>query len=159
MIMMSYFYGIHQYGWFCYDTIFILKGSPYWLDNYISGQKMNLILVLFNHTYKLLPMRIKYFFPILKCFHEWNFHMMAILLCYCILCLYGLMMVFLNKYTCSVFMLVPQKPYPFDNERNTILCALCGILFHMEIVEGGNCPPHLHESIFDGLGKTASFLL
>ena len=34
-----------------------------------------------------------------------------------------------NKYTCSGFMFVPRKPWPFWNKYHTICCGLLRILF------------------------------
>ena len=68
-------------------------------------------------------------------------------------------MMWLNKYNYTGWMVVPHNLHPFGNEWHTILCALYGIIYHIELVEGKDQPPHLPETIFDGLGKTVELLL
>ena len=41
-----------------------------------------------------------------------------------------------SKFTCPGFMCVPKKPWPFGNEYHTICCAISGIMYQVELVEG-----------------------
>ena len=55
------------------------------------------------------------------------------------------MVVWLENYTLSYWIVVTHKRHPFENECNTVLCYLCGILFHMDFVDGKDWQPHLYE--------------
>ena len=55
-------------------------------------------------------------------------------------CLDKSMSKWVNKYTCPGYTVVPRKPWPFVNEYHTICCAISGILFALELVEGKNRP-------------------
>ena len=54
----------------------------------------------------------------------------------------------------------PRKPHPFGNEYHTACCALCGILFAIELVQGKDYPVELGTPEFEAwLGKTGGLLL
>jgi len=56
-------------------------------------------------------------------------------------------------------MFVPRKPWPFGNEFHTIACAVSGILYSLELVEGKDKPRERPEPEFNELGKTVGLLL
>jgi hypothetical protein len=55
-------------------------------------------------------------------------------------------------------MFVPRKPHPMGNEYHTIACAVSGILYQMEMVEGKDQPREVPVQ-HDEQGKTAGLLL
>ena len=56
-------------------------------------------------------------------------------------------------------MLVPWKPHPFGGEWHTIFCTLCGILFHVELVEEKDLTKRLSGPMFVVLGETVGLFL
>ena len=69
------------------------------------------------------------------------------------------MMIWLNKFTAPGWMVVPCKPHPFGNEWHTICCALCGILFWMELVEGKDQPSALGDMSYSEHGSTVGLMV
>ena len=63
-----------------------------------------------------------------------------------------------NKYSCPGWMFVPQKPWPFGSEYNTVCCSLSGILWQMELVEGKDSPSEIIPK-FNNQRKTVGLLL
>ena len=58
-------------------------------------------------------------------------------------CLDESMSIWTNRWTCPGWVFCPRKPHPFGNEYHTICCALSGILFRLELVEGRDRPKEL----------------
>ena len=59
-----------------------------------------------------------------------------------------------------VWNLCPQKPHPFRNEWHTACCALSGILFVVDLVEGKEHTRQAGPLEFEDLGgKTVGLLL
>lgn len=75
------------------------------------------------------------------------------------ICLDESMSIWHNMYTCPGWIFCPRKPHPFGNEYHTACCALSGILFAMELVEGKDRPKELPKPEYDNLGKTTGLLL
>ena len=77
-----------------------------------------------------------------------------------IACLDESMLHWASEFTCPGFVFVPRKPWPFGDECHTICCALCGMLFGVEMCEGKDSLPQCgkpeHE---DRGGKTVGSLL
>ena len=63
-------------------------------------------------------------------------------------------MVRMNKYTFKYWMVVLRNAHTFGNDWNIIFYAIYGIIFHVELVEGKDWPPHLPEPISGVIGKT-----
>ena len=55
--------------------------------------------------------------------------------------------------------MVPRKPHPFGMEWNDICCALCGIIYCMELREGKDAPENGPVDPRDAKGKTVGLLL
>jgi hypothetical protein len=64
-----------------------------------------------------------------------------------------------NRWTCPGWIFVPRKPTPFGNEYHTICCAVSGILYAIELVEGKDRPRQAGAKEFDNLGPTVGLLL
>ena len=73
-------------------------------------------------------------------------------------CLDESMSTWTNKYSCPGQMFVQRKPWPFGNEYHTECCALSGILWQMELVEGNDSPSQIIPK-FSNEGKTVGLLL
>ena len=138
MMPLSCFDSIQRHEWFYSDPIYIRKGAPYQLNHYILNQTMNLILALVSYTDNLFLIKVNdCFFLIWQFVRELSLHMMTTFLCSWILFLGGSMIVWLNNYNCTGWMVFPQNLHLFGNEWHTILCDLCGIILHRDLVEGG----------------------
>ena len=57
----------------------------------------------------------------------------------------------LAQFTCLGFMCIPCKPWPFGNEYQTICCAISGILYGAELVEGKDEPHSSGFCVLQGL--------
>jgi hypothetical protein len=55
-------------------------------------------------------------------------------------------------------MFVPQKPWPMENEYHSICCALSGIMYSIELVEGKDWPQQLGPAQHNNLGKTVGLM-
>ena len=69
-------------------------------------------------------------------------------------CLDESMSIWTNKFTCTGFMFVPRKPWPFGNEYHTICCCSSGIMWGVELVEGKDQPPELSQQQYGNLVVT-----
>ncbi len=68
------------------------------------------------------------------------------------------MSTWINKYTCTGFVLCPRKPWPFGNEYHTIADALSGIVCDLEIDEGKDLSQEMHPEL-DEMGTTIGLLV
>ncbi len=73
-------------------------------------------------------------------------------------CLDESMSKWVNKYTCPGFVVVPRKPWSLGNEYHSICCALSGIMFGIDLVEGKDQPPNKPKD-FQDMGKTVGTML
>jgi hypothetical protein len=74
-------------------------------------------------------------------------------------CLDESMSIWYIRYTYPGWMFVPRKPHHFGNEYHSICCALSGIMFGIELVEGKSSPPERPRDINETQGKTVALLL
>ncbi|KAL3793797.1 hypothetical protein ACHAWO_013675 [Cyclotella atomus] len=74
-------------------------------------------------------------------------------------CLDKSMSIWTNRWTCPGWVFRPRKPWPFGNEYHSACCALCGLMFSIELVEGKDRPAQLRNQKYDAYGKTAGLLL
>ena len=88
------------------------------------------------YTGKEPPQERDPFFPVQDLIDAWNENMKKVFHPSWIVVIDESISVWLNKYTCPGFMCVPCKPWPFGNEYHTACCALSGIMFYIELVEG-----------------------
>ncbi len=64
-----------------------------------------------------------------------------------------------NIYSCPGFMFVSKKAWPFDKEWHSICCAVGGVMYDIELVQGKNHPHQMGAKEFDNLGGTTVELL
>ena len=69
------------------------------------------------------------------------------------------MMVWLSRYMCYRWMVVPQTPHQFGNVWHTICCDMCVVLLFMAIIEGKVCPLEVTVPENNYAGKTNGTLL
>jgi hypothetical protein len=51
-------------------------------------------------------------------------------------------------------MVVSRKPWSMGNEYRSVCCAVSGIMYSLESVEGKDRPPQLGPAQYGSLGKT-----
>jgi hypothetical protein len=160
ILLMSTIKGFQRHEFWSVNDIDAFSGPPYRFGAWMSRGRFEEIrrsLVLTNEP---VPDYKDLFYPIRQMIKEWNNNMADNFTPSWVSCLDESMCAWLSKWTCPGWMVVPRKPHPFGNEYHTICCALCGILYHLEIVEGKDRPAALgkkqYESEFD---KTGGLLL
>jgi hypothetical protein len=58
-----------------------------------------------------------------------------------------------SRWTCPGFMFVPRQAWPMGNEYHSMCCALSGIMYWIELVEGKDRPPELDQPEYNSLGE------
>ena len=133
---------------------------PYNFRKYMSKKRFEQILSALTFTDVQKPAYVDKFWQVRQMVKQWNQNMANVFLAGWILCLDESMSIWYNRWTCPGWVFCPRKPHPFGNEWHTACCALTGILFVIELVEGKDRPadrgPPEYESEF---GKTAGLLL
>ena len=100
------------------------------------------------------------FWEIQQLIASWNAHMRESFSPSWINCLDESMSIWFNKWTCPGWVFCPRKPHPWGNKYHSICCAVSGIMFAVEMVEGKDAPreipPHPTRNQF---GRTIGLLL
>ena len=133
---MSCYKGVQHDEWFASTPVTREHGATFRLNNLMSGKRFCLLQNTFVYTDKVYPTYTDRFHKIRQFVKAWNANMTRVFRCGWVDCLDESMMVWLSRWTCPGWMVVPRKPHSFGNEWHTICCGQCGILFFMEIVEG-----------------------
>ena len=106
------------------------------------------------------PPYVDKFWQIRQMVKAWNDHTTSIFLTSWEICLYESMSIWNSRWTFPGWIFCPWKPHPFGNEWHTDYCALSGILFVVELVEGKERPQQSGPLEFKDLGgKTVGLLL
>jgi hypothetical protein len=71
---------------------------------------------------------------------EWNKNMAAVFSAGWAICLDKSMSIWTSRWTCPGWVFCPRKPWLFGNEYHSACCALCGLMFVIEMVEGKDRP-------------------
>ena len=135
----------------------IFQGAPFWLNNYMSRNRLDQILVCLRYTNQ----EVNYhdgFLHMRQIQEAWNKNMADEFNPSWINVLDESMMEWFNKYAPG-FMYVGRKPHPFGNERHTICCGVTSILWRAQIVEGKDRPPQLGPKEGAELGATVGLML
>ena len=137
-------------------------GAPFRVDDIMMSRKrFESILKSIRLSDKEPPGYKDRFWEIRDLVEAFNKRMTEAFVCGYLSCLDESMSPWTSQYTCPGWMYVPRKPHPMGNEYHTICCALSGILFAMELVEGKDAPserPAAHPEDAKG-GKTCGLLL
>ena len=154
------------YGWkrkdFCSVTLFYQEANPcpYRLGEFMSKRRFNAITRELRFTNTNPPSYVDIFWKIFQMLKAWNDHMTYIFLASWVICLDESMSIWHSRWTCPGWIFCPWKPHPFGNEWHTACCALSGIFFVVEFVEG---KAHPHQAVpleFEDLDrKTVGLLL
>ncbi len=90
----------------------------------------------------------------------WNSNMLKVFVLSWISCLDETMPYWTKIYSCPGFMFVPRKPQPLGNEWHSLCCAINGVMYGIELVEGKDHPHQMGAKEFVNLGgKTVGLLI
>ncbi len=130
------------------------------LHECMSRNRFEQILSSLKYTTIEPPTYKDGFYHVHQMIAHWNANMAKVFNLGWVLVLDESMSVWTNEYSCPGFMFVPRKPWPFGNEYHTICCALCGIMFRVELVEGKDRPRQMGPMEHDDKGgKMVGLLL
>ena len=115
-------------------------GSPMCLRHLMHRKHFEAILKALSYTSHQCPVFQDRFWEVCQMLDDWNNNMMEQFTPSWVNCLDESMSTWTNKYSCPGWMFVPRKPWPFGNEYHKVCCALSGILWQMELVEGKDSP-------------------
>ena len=133
---------------------------PYRFHHWMTKQRFDSILRHLSFIHKSQrPRFIDKFWKIRELVKQFNANMATVFSPGWMTCLDESMSIWTNMWTCPGWMVVPRKPHPFGNEWHTICCGICGILFHVEVVEGKDRPPQLPKLNENKFGNTVNLLL
>ena len=136
------------------------EACPYNFRQYMSKARFDSITAALFFTDAPKPTFVDKFWEVRQMIAEWNKNMAAVFYAGWVVCLDESMSIWHNRWTCPGWVFCPRKPHPFGNEYHTACCALSGILFVIELVQGKDYPPELGATEFEAwLGKTGGLLL
>eukprot|EP00956_Cyclotella_meneghiniana_P035814 scaffold118478_cov62-Cyclotella_meneghiniana.AAC.7 len=136
------------------------NACPYNFREYMSKTRFDNITSALTFTDVPKPAFIDRFWEVRQMIDEWNKNMAAVFYAGWVVCLDESMSIWHNRWTCPGWVFCPRKPHPFGNEYHTACCALCGILFVIELVQGKDYPAELGTPEFESeYGKTGGLLL
>jgi len=135
------------------------RPCPYNFRAYMSRSRFEAITRELRFTDKDAPPYLDKFWEVRQMIKEWNANMVAVFIVSWAICLDESMSIWFNRWTCPGWVFCPRKPHPFGNEYHTACCALSGIMFVIELVEGKDRPKEMAPPEFENLGKTVGLLL
>ena len=155
-----------HYGWkrgdFWSVTPFDQESNPlpYRLGGFMSKRCFNAITRELRFTYTNPSPYVDKFWKIRQTVKAWNYHIASIFLVYWEICSNKYMSTWYSRWTWPGWIFCPHNTHPFGNECQTARCALSGIFFVAELVEGKAHPCQAGPLEFKDLnGKTAGLLL
>ena len=135
-------------------------GPPVRFNRWMSRRRFEAILKCLTYTDLIPPTYRDKFHQVRQLIEAFNLNMKDRFTCSWVSCLDESMSIWLNKWTCPGWMIVPRKPHPFGNEYHSFCCGLSGIMFAIELVEGlRDKPKEKPPPEFDHHGPTGGLLL
>ena len=119
------------------------KGAPFRLNDLMTGRRFEELTKALCYTTEKAPSYKDPFWEVRQMVTEWNRNMQEVFSPGWSLCLDESMSIWTNRWTCPGWVFCPRKPHPIGNEYHTICCAMSGILFKVEMVEGKERPKEL----------------
>ena len=135
------------------------RDTPMKFNTIMSRNRFENILTSPTFTADVSPPFKDKFWEVRSVIEAWNLNMEENVSPGHIPCLDESMFKWLSKCTCPGFMVVPRKPWAFENEYHTICCSQSGVLFAMELREGKDRPEYLPPKAHSDLGKTMGLVL
>ena len=131
---------------------------PYRFGKYMSKRRFDSITKHLTFTNVNPPSYRDRIWEVRQMIKAWNDNMAAMFLAGWALCLDESMSIWHNRWTCPGWVFCPRKPHPYGNEYHSACCALSGIMFVIELVEGKDHPSQLTVA-YEHLGKTVGLML
>ena len=136
------------------------NSCPYRFNQYMSKRRFDGITRELRLTNVVPPVFVDKFWQVRQMIAEFNTHMAQVFRASWAICLDESMSIWHNRWTCPGWVFCPRKPHPFGNEYHSACCAISGIMFVIELVEGKDRPSELGQPEFESLGgKTVGLLL
>jgi Transposase IS4 len=132
--------GFNRAKWFSRENIDHWDGAPCRFNNIMSGRRFEAIIAALRFTATPVPPFQDKFHEVRDLISAWNDNMTETFSPSWVSCLDESMSKWKSHWTCPGFMFVPQKPWPMGNEYHSVCCALSGIMYSIELVEGKDRP-------------------
>lgn len=158
-LYMSTTAGFRRSDWFSHKKIDRWDGAPFRFNDIMSGNRFEAIISALTFTAAPQPPYRDKFYEVRDIIKAWNENMKAVFSPSWVSCLDESMSKWTSKWTCPGFMFVPRKPWPMGNEYHSICCALSGIMYWIELVEGRDAPPERGVPEYSSRGKTVGLML
>lgn len=154
---MSSFKGFTREQYWTSKEIDQFDGAPVRFHEWMSKRRFDMLLGCLDYTNRQRPAYKDKFHGIRQLIEAWNENMAAKFLPSWVSCLDESMSPWTTRWTCPGWVFVPRKPKPFGNEYHSVCCAVSGLMWGIELVEGKDAPP---EARVPGqYGKTCGLLL
>jgi hypothetical protein len=150
--------GFSRSDWFSGKKIDRWEGAPCRFNDVMSGRRFEAIIAALRFTATPAPTFQDKFHEVRDLIFAWNNNMTDTFSPSWVSCLDESMSKWTSRWTCPGFMYVPRKPWPMGNEYHSVCCALSGIMYSIELVEGKDRPRQLGPAQFDSLGKTVGLM-
>ena len=109
---------------------------PYNFRKYMRKSRFKDITAELQFTDWMKPDFVDRFWEVRQMIAAWNKRMAEVFLAEWCICLDESMSIWHNRWTCPGWVYCPRKPHPFGNEYHSACCAITGVMFAIEIVEG-----------------------
>lgn len=158
-LYMSTTAGFTRLDWFSQKPVDLWQGAPFRFNHIMSGNRFDAIISALTFTATPPPPFTDKFHEVRDLIQAWNCNMAETFSPSWVSCLDESMSKWTSKWTCPGFMFVPRKPWPMGNEYHSICCALSGVMYWIELVEGKDAPPERGSPAFSHHGKTVGLML
>lgn len=133
---------------------------PYNFRKYMSLKRFDQITAALMFTDRPKPTFVDRFWQVRQMIEEWNKNMADKFYAGWAICLDESMSIWHNRWTCPGWVFCPRKPHDKGNEYHSACCALSGIMFVIEMVEGKDKPAARGAPKYEAeYGKTGGLLL
>jgi hypothetical protein len=150
--------GYNRAEWFSSKNVDRWEGAPCRFNDVMSGRRFDAIIAALRFTNVPFPPFEDKFHEVRQLITAWNDNMTEMFAPSWVSCLDESMSKWTSRWTCPGFMFVPRKPWPMGNEYHSVCCALSGIMFSIELVEGRDRPRQLGPAEHNSLGKTVGLM-
>ena len=158
-VLMSMVDGSDRQSFWSSKEVNIYEGAPFRLMKFMSQNRFEEILGVISYMDKSAPELLDKFWEVRDLIAAWNASMEVEFLPSWINAIDESMLKWLNEYTCPGFMYIPRKPWKFGNEWHDAGCCSSDVIWSVNLREGKDCPRHLGEKEYGGMGKTVGTLL
>jgi len=135
------------------------SSAPFHLHDIMSRNRFEQILSVLTFTDMEPPPYLDRFWEVRQMLDEWNTNMDNAFAASWISCIDESMSKWVSQYTCPGFMVVPQKPWLFENEYHSISCGKSNVIYRLDLVEGKDTPRQHPRKKYSEHGKTIGTMM